>query len=120
MSRRQRYVVATAGTLTALLVLGFLVFLWRPALLVGVSAENLGHSVASEFRGSASGICVELDAGRWRCQIDYEADPGSGGRASARYLVSSSRSGCWQARRRPLSRGTAPSHLSGCIGIFEL
>lgn len=121
MSRRQRYVVATVGTFTALLVLAFLIFLWRPALIIGVSGDRLGHSVASGIRGSASGSCVELDAHRWHCRIEYEADPGSGGGASVtRYLVRTSRSGCWQAHKRQFPAEPAPSYLSGCISVFDL
>jgi hypothetical protein len=122
MSSRQRYAIAVVGTSTLLIVVGFLVFLWRPALLTGITGPNLGTSIASEILGKGSGHCVELGGNRWRCRIVYETDPGSGGSALAHYVAKSSRSGCWQAGRRQVRAfsGPAPRHLSGCIDIFDL
>jgi len=106
----------------AVLALAFLaltaLFLYRPALVVGVHGESLGESISSELgRHSPSGTCDEAPNDRWTCAIVIEPDPGSGG-GPVVYRAESDDSGCWHARSPDAMR--VRKNLSGCIGVFDL
>ncbi|MET0558668.1 MAG: hypothetical protein ABW065_08365 [Solirubrobacterales bacterium] len=105
----------------ALVAIAFLavtaLFLYRPALVIGVHGDHLGESISSELGShSPGGRCHKAASGRWRCAIFIEPDPGSGGGEVA-YWAKSDDSGCWQARRPTAPRRV---NLAGCIGIFDL
>jgi hypothetical protein len=111
------FLAGFAATALAFLVL-IALFLYRPAMVIGVHGDALGESISSELgRHSPSGTCEEAPNGRWQCAILVEPDPGSGG-GDVVYRAESDDSGCWHARSPDAVR--VRSNLSGCIGVLDL
>jgi hypothetical protein len=111
------FLVGFAAAALAFLAL-IALFLYRPAMVIGVHGDDLGESISSELgRHSPSGVCDEAPSGHWNCAIVIEPDPGSGG-GDVVYRAESDGSGCWHARSPDAVR--VRSNLSGCIGIFDL
>jgi hypothetical protein len=114
---RKLILVGFAALALAFLALTAL-FLYRPALVIGVHGEPLGESISSELGShSPSGTCDQAANGRWDCAIVIEPDPGSGG-GDVVYRAESDDSGCWHARSPSAMR--VRKNLSGCIGVFDL
>lgn len=111
------FLAGFAATALAFLVL-IALFLYRPAMVIGVHGDDLGESISSELgRYSPSGACDQAANGHWDCAIVIEPDPGSGG-GDVVYRADSDDSGCWHARSPDAVR--VRNNLSGCIGIFDL
>jgi hypothetical protein len=114
---RKLFLVGFTAAALALLV-AIALFLYRPALVLGVHGDHLGESISSELGShSPSGLCDEAANGRWDCAIVIEPDPGSGG-GDVVYRAESDDSGCWHARSPAAMRQR--NDLSGCIGVLDL
>lgn len=101
----------TGATLLILLFVALLVMVSRPALLVGVSGEDLAHSLRG---GSGAPYCEKSGDGNWACEL--EAD-----KAMTRYEVDVNWMGCWKARRigGPVTEFT-PASRDGCIELGDV
>jgi hypothetical protein len=118
MSVGQKLFLAGFAAVALVFVAVSALFLYRPALVIGVHGKDLGESISSDLgRHSPHGRCKEAADGNWSCAIFVEPDPGSGG-GTVPYKAESDDSGCWHAR--PVATSRRRPDLSGCIGIFDL
>lgn len=114
---RKLFLVGFAVAALAFLAVTAL-FLYRPALVIGVHGKHLGESISNDLgRHSPHGRCHEVASDRWRCSIFVEPDPGSGG-GDVAYRAESDGSGCWHAR--PYANARRRVELTGCISVLDL
>ncbi|MCB0857789.1 MAG: hypothetical protein KDB57_06690 [Solirubrobacterales bacterium] len=109
--------VKILGVLSAvLLTLAFffiLVMVTRPALLAGVSADDLAHSLANTTSPGGGSNCRKADDGEWTCWF-------AGQSGNARYRLEVNWMGCWEASRTETLVGEAPESKSGCIELGDV
>jgi hypothetical protein len=110
--------IASAVLLT-LAFLFILIMVTRPALLVGVSGDDLAHSLANTTSPSGGSNCRKAEDGDWVCNF---APPGG---LWTRYEVTVDWLGCWEAGlpgTDSSASGTAGSryYKSGCIELGDV
>lgn len=111
-SRPRRAVLAWAGgTVAAILVLGL--FAARPAPLVGINGEALGHSVGES---SILSPCRRAGDSSWICQRNAAGDFDSGG-VPHRVFVDAL--GCWRATRIGRAGGAESRPATGCVRLSD-
>ncbi len=115
--------VKVLGIVSAvLLTLAFffiLIMVTRPALLVGVSGDDLAHSLANTTSPSGGSNCRKEPEGNWTC--NFAPPDGSW----TRYEVAVDWLGCWDATAlgRPgegASGTSTPDPRSGCIELGDV
>jgi len=103
------------GGLLALFFIALVIMVSRPALLVGVSGDDLAYSVSGGVGGSEGGSCSKQDDGDWLCGV-------SGPKARGEFKVDVDWTGCWRAEavRRPDERHEGCIRLGDVITLEDL
>ncbi len=110
---------ALSAVVLGLLFIFILIMVTRPALLVGVSADDLAHSLANTTSPSGGSNCRKEADGNWTCNF---APPDGSWR---RYEVSVDWLGCWDATLPGADTSTSgtsssPYDKSGCIELGDV